>query len=258
MEDLTQKIEELIKVLKTDSMPLWVSIIGIFVPILLSAIVIVITVLQNKKNKEFQIQLNKQNERLQIQISEKELKVQMHGDILKIYDECCVAQSKICGFDHLHHIIFSALFTSTDGKDLDKFYVDDLHTALSLLCQATNRANLLFPKNDIKIRNIIETIYKKSQALSRKADDYLYMGIADNIRDIAWDKISNKFNIPKGNYGDLNNNMEAKSAFSEYCKTTTTKEMDDIREELIELFKYDNFDVYFEKYLQMKFENGEN
>lgn len=73
MEELSQKIAELIETLNKNSVPIGLTIFCMIVPIVISLAVAIFAVVQHYQNK-----------RLQKNISEKELKVQMHGDILNI------------------------------------------------------------------------------------------------------------------------------------------------------------------------------
>ena len=75
MEELIQKIDELIIAINNNSLPLWLSIVGILVPIFISIIVAIQAYIQHNSNKQ-----------LQIYISEKESRIQMHTDFLAIYD----------------------------------------------------------------------------------------------------------------------------------------------------------------------------
>lgn len=122
MEELIQKIDELIENLNSNSMPLWLSIVGLIVPIIISVAVAIIAIVQHY-----------QNIRLQKIISYRDYKAQMHTDILRIYDDLCLAQNKIFGPDNGMHVIFSGAFTLTNGNDLATYYVNDLNSSLNLL-----------------------------------------------------------------------------------------------------------------------------
>lgn len=243
MEELTQKIDELIATLNANTVPLWVSIFGIFVPIAISIAVIVITVIQNLQNKK-----------LQQAISDRECTVQMHNDILKIYDDFCIAQQILGITGGKSYIVFSNFGATNTGILAPEMYVNNLNAALTSLCQALNRAKLLLPQKDEQLRKILENVYDKYRQLKFKVDEYYYEGIARNVSDDAWQKIVNgNFNIAQYDYIHLRQNESAFKFYLESCKTTTTKEIDNMTNELIELLKYEKFDIYFEKYLQMNF-----
>lgn len=246
MEELIQKIDELINTINENSVPKGVTIAGIVIPILISAAVAVFAILQHF-----------QNVRLQRIISNRDYKVQMHADILKIYDDFCLAQNALGGSVGAVHSVFACFLPVSGGLNLPTLYVNNLNAALNVICQAANRAKLLLPKEDENIRNMIEDTYEKFKKLKFKVDEYFYNGIAYNVADSAWNKIlSNGIIISKWNYYELNNNRTVYGTFLEYCKTATTQEIDAMTQELHDLFTYDKFDVYFEKYLQMNLMEG--
>ena len=124
MEELIEKIEELIIVINNNSVPLWLSIVGILIPIFISIVVAIQAYIQHNSNKK-----------LQMYISEKEARIQMHSDFLTIYDSFCIAQKCIGPSRNKIDEIFA------NPNFLSQWY-DDLHKALFGLCQSTNRACL--------------------------------------------------------------------------------------------------------------------
>ena len=71
MEELIDKIDELIIAINNNSIPLWLSIVGILIPIFISIVVAIQAYIQHNSNKK-----------LQMYISEKEARIQMHSDFL--------------------------------------------------------------------------------------------------------------------------------------------------------------------------------
>ena len=61
MEEVLQKLTELIDVLENNSVPLWLSIFGIIVPIIISVAVVIITIINNRRDKDLQRQINEKN-----------------------------------------------------------------------------------------------------------------------------------------------------------------------------------------------------
>ena len=248
MEELIQKIDELIIAINANAVSKGFTIAGIIIPIFISVAVAVFAIVQHF-----------QNLRLQKIISNRDYKAQMHADILKIYDDFCLAQNAIGSSGGAVHTVFACFFPVNGGQSLPAIYVNNLNSSSSVICQAANRASLLLPKEDEDINNVIKEIYEKLKILKFKVNEYFYNGIAFNVADSAWDKILNRgFAIAKWDYTGLNNNRSAYSTFLEYCKTATTQEIDTMTQELLELFKYDKFDVHFEKYLQMNLMDGKH
>ena len=248
---MEEELKNLIEVLKNNAVPKWITIIGIFVPIAISIAVIVISILQHKWNKKFQQKLNDQNELLQRELSKKELRVQMHSDIMKIYDDFCLAQNALLLPSGKSHIMFSN-FSTQNGGNLPFNYVTGLNTALSILFQAANRAMLLIPEQDADFRNALKNIVDKYKDLKAQIDSYYYSGTAMSVSNLAWQQMTQIYPyIQMYNYGMLFGNQPIYNAYLEKCKTETTTEIDKKTIELLELFKYENFDKYFEKYLRI-------
>ena len=94
MEELIQKIDELINAINNNSVPLWLTIIGILVPIAISLLVWWQSHQQNKKNISLQKQITESEERLQKEISSKEIKVQISKqDLIKFTSFCTVKET---------------------------------------------------------------------------------------------------------------------------------------------------------------------
>lgn len=255
MDDLIHELKELVDTLNDSSIPLWISIFGIFVPIIISIAVAVITIIQNKKNKDLQQQINDKNAELQKRLSDRDVRVQMHADILKIYDDFCFAQNAIGMMNGKSYLIFSN-FSNTNGVCLPALFVNNLNTAVNVLCQATNRAKLLLPENENDLRASIENIFDKYKKIKFKIDEYYYSGLAYNTYQMAWAKMRS-IGVFYQDYNLLMNDKTAYDAFLLNCRTSVTDEIDKETEELLKLFEYDSFDKYFEKHLRIDAEQGE-
>lgn len=250
MEELTQKIDELIELLKVNSMPLWISIVGIFVPIILSALIIGITIYQHKKNKAFQILINTKNEELQKMISDKELKVQMHGDILNIYDGYCVVQNTLGKANN-------NVATVLANPNILVQWLNELQISMAVICQAFNRAELLLPKSDMEFRKVLKSIIEKYRDLLNDIFEYINSGAADFNRNQTWVKIANTHSIQPNDYLTLYFNKDATADFIKLYANENTEKMNKGLKELMDLFESDKFDKYFEPYLSIYTETGD-
>lgn len=244
MEELIQKIDELIKEIHANSVPLWITIIGILVPIFISLLVLWQGCQQNKRNHELQKQVEENQAKLQREISSKELKVQMHSDFLKIYDDYSFAQSIIGqARDNVSVVFFN--------NNITWQWINDLEKANGAVCQAMNRARLLLPDTDKEFVDVLINIFQKYAELNAKVFNYINTGVAEARRQETWIKISKTYNIPNENYMALIYNP---TAYNDFIKLYSNKETEAINEminELLPLFAYDNFDKYFEKYLRI-------
>lgn len=233
MDELVQKIEELIKVVKNNGVPAWLTWVGIFVPIIISIAVIVQAGVQSVRNKKFQKYL-----------SDRDIKVQMHNDFMKIYDNFCYAQNIVC-VNNIEEVFAIPELTS--------MWYNDLTKALTPLWQSGNRAQLQIPSKDEDLRNVVNDTCKKIEEIKSMIDKYLYTGQAEFYRGQAWGKITARlFGIQYGDYRALSMN---KSLYDDFIKLYSNEELNEIKkkvEELRPLFKYENFDKYFEKYVRIE------
>ena len=255
MDELIQELKSLINTLNDSSVPLWISIVSVFVPIVISIAVAIITIIQNKRSKELQKQINEKNTELEKRLSDRDVRIQMHADFLKIYDDFCIAQNAIGMMGGRSSLIFSN-FSTVNGVCLPTVYVNNLNTALNVLCQAMNKAKLLFPENESNLRAAIDNIYNKYKNVTVKINEYYYSGLAYNTCQIAWSKMPS-IGVFHQDYNLLMNDKKAYDAFLLNCRTSVTNEIDKETEELLKLFEYDAFDKYFEKYLRIDAERGE-
>lgn len=252
MEELTQKIDELIRAINANSIPKWISFVGIFVPILLSVLVIIITIYQHRKNKRLQILINDKNEELQRTISEKEARVQMHGDILNIYDGYCLAQNTLgkAGLD---------VATVFMNPNMQFMWLNELQNSMGIICQVYNRAELIFPKSDTEIRIVLKSILEKYRELIGDIFTYINSGAADINRSQTWIKISSSYpTILPNDYVSLYYNKIATEDFIKLYSNEDTKKLDGKIKELMDLFSSEKFDKYFEPYVRLNTEKEDN
>ncbi|MDE7440322.1 MAG: hypothetical protein K2N23_07440, partial [Clostridia bacterium] len=88
--------------------------------------------------------------------------------------------------------------------------------------------------------------------------DSINSGVAETVRQQTWNKINATYKIPINNYYLLSFNDNATEDFLKLCSNEKTQKMDDEIGDILELFKYDKFDKYFEPYLRIYSEEKEN
>lgn len=258
MEEIAQKIEQLIEVINQNSIPTWITILGILIPIILSIMLLLQSHRQNKKNNQLQKQIEQNNKKLQKELSEHEERVQMRGDILKIYNDFCYAQSVIGRGRGQINVIFSnfSSYNASYAPNIPMQWINDVHYATSSTCQAVNRSKLLLPPSDEDLRNVLEEMYEKIKEVRDKAEFYYNSGNAYSASETAWNTITPSSGISKYNYPAFGSNQPAYDSFLKLCINDSTKEIEQKIEELLSLFDYDKFDRYFEPYLQMSSTEG--
>lgn len=233
MEELIQKIDELIIAINNNSLPLWLSIVGILVPIFISIIVAIQAYIQHNSNKE-----------LQIYISEKESRIQMHTDFLAIYDSFCIAQNCIGPSRNKINEIFA-------NPNLMSQWYNNLYQASSGLCQSTNRALLLLPERDTDLRNILDHLFKEYKSLVEQINDYITSERVEHDRRQAWEKLNPQYGICAGNYVMLSSNPSACGDYIKLFSNETTQQISEAIKKILTLFEYEKFDKFFEPYLRI-------
>ncbi len=250
MEITFQGLDQLIQVISRASTPMWITIIGVFVPILISIIIFLQSLTQNRKNIQLQKQIEQNNEELQKKLSEHDERIQMRSEFLKIYDDLCSAQSVIGCIHGQIHIIFSN-FTVVNNTTVPIKLVNDVNNATRTICQSVNRAKLLLPSADEGSRKMLENIYLKFCELQSKINNYYNSGYAHSTCDNAWNYITSSCGITRYDYYTLIRNSAAYDSFLRLCVNDSINEIEHIIEDILPLFDYDKFDRYFEPYLQM-------
>lgn len=233
MEELIQKIEELINVVENNGVPVVLTWVGILFPIIISILVIIQTAIQASRNKKFQKYL-----------SDRDVKVQMHNDFMKVYDDFCYAQNFIC-INNLEELFAIPELTS--------MWYNDTTKALTALWQSGNRAHLLIPSEDKDLREILDNLCKKIEEIKGLIDKYFYTGQAEFYRTQAWNKISGRL-LP-GTFGDYRALSMRKDLYDDFIKLYSNDELNEIKKKIDEirpLFKYENFDKYFEQYVRIE------
>ncbi len=240
MEELIEKIDELIIAIKSNSIPLWLSIVGILIPIFISIVVAIQAYIQHNSNKK-----------LQIYISEKETRVQMHSDFLSIYDAFCAAHSTI--FMKEKQVVELLAIPNLTSQ-----WYTDIKQALAGVCQACNRVNLLLPNDDTDLSKILKSVFDNYRDLSYEIKDYIIKGNVEHDRGQAWGKLNPYYGIQYGDYITLNNNSEAYNDFISLFDNDTTMLIKQKIKKLLSLFEYEKFDKFFEPYLRITSNMKEN
>lgn len=232
MEDVVQKIDELINYLRENTVPKWATYIAIFIPILISILVVVITVIQYRRNKK-----------LQQDICDKEMRVQMHNDFLAIYDEFVKVFKILLGAKNGIERIF------INSQNAMRWF-NDFRDGGQSMWQALNKAELLSPKNDKEFIDALRNIHDKTGQLFDYAWNYYYSSEGTNHYNSTFAKISALYQVQ--NPDQLYFNPVAYEDFLNMYVDKHIKTINKGIEEIIILMSEDNFDVYFEPYVKMQ------
>ena len=236
MEEIVQKLDELIKAVNSNSALDWIAVL---IPIALTIVIILQSVFHHRENKK-----------MQQMVSDRDIKAQMHNDFLKIYDDIACAQNIVCITDGKSELILSN-FDFNSNLINAPIWVGNLKNAAINVCQAANRARILIPEEDKEFCEVITNIWEKYKELTFKIASYFDSGKAFDKSQDAWNTINKRYTIPIGNYSAFAINRNACDDYIKLCATTETEEINKLIKDFAELLEYENFDKYFEKYLRI-------
>ena len=208
--------------------------VSTFLPILLSALLIIQNFIIDSRNKK-----------LQKEIHNRYIRLRKHDDILAIYS--------------IYYDVMSLLYTSNfvfEVKQGNVNYVMNYYNNLFLMKNNILRkldiANLLFRHSDSELFEVIETRFKLAVEIINKYLAYINGNFVNTATD-SWNKICKLHPlISPFNYLLLNQNQNILNDFLKMCETDETKELDKLLEQYNEQHSYEKFDIYFEKYLGME------
>ena len=197
MEDLVIKMEELIQAINNNNVPVWITYVSIIVPIILSVVVIVTTLLQHRQNKQ-----------LQKAISDRDVNFQMHEEILKIYST----------FEDFHDFVMlnsNLVAVISNNKRLSSFF-DGVNKFQIKLSHASNHVKLIF--EDKKLKNIISNIHEMFFSFIKEFSEYYNSGKIEENSETAWTLMNDQFKIKKGEYWKLLSNKKVYENFKKLYK----------------------------------------
>jgi len=236
MEEIAQKLDELIKAINSNSVLDWIAAL---VPIALTVIIIIQSILHHRDNKK-----------MQEYISDRDVKAQMHSEFLKMYDDIACAQNMLCYANGKSEVVLSNFDFNSNSINAP-MWVNNLNSIATNVCQTSNRARLLIPKKDKEFCDVIVNIWERYRILTFKINSYFNSGKAYAKSQDAWNTINIKYLIPQGNYLAFAVNRDACDDYIKLCSTDETEEINKLIKEFAELLKYENFDRYFEDYLRI-------
>lgn len=208
--------------------------VSTFLPILLSALLIIQNFIIDSRNKK-----------LQKEIHNRDIRLRRHDDILSIYS--------------IYYDVMSLLYTSNfvfEVKQGNVNYVMNYYNNLFLMKNNILRkldiANLLFRHSDSELFEVIETRFKLAVEIINKYLAYINGNFVNTATD-SWNKICKlQPLLSPYNYLLLHQNQSILNDFLKMCETDETKELDKLLEQYNEQHSYEKFDIYFEKYLGME------
>lgn len=208
--------------------------VSTFLPILLSALLIIQNFIIDSRNKK-----------LQKEIHNRDIKLRKHDDILSIYSV----------YYEVMDLLYSSNFVFEVKQGNINYVMNCRYNLVSLrsnIIRKLDLATLLLKRSDNELFKIVETRFKLAIEI---IDKYLYYinGNFVNTATNSWNKICTlNPTILRYNYWTLQQNQDNLNDFLKMCETDETKELDKLLEQYNEQHSYEKFDIYFEKYLGME------
>lgn len=231
-------MDELIKAINNvseacnNSLPLWVSVVNIIVPILLTIVTIILSV-----------RMDRQNKGLQKELSNRDMANQTRGNILDFYNSFykglnVVLQAK----ENVAEVFISE-------QSFYKWAIE-IESVNTEILRSFNQAKLMLDDKEIlgQMRSAKEEFSRLYTAVSY----YVSSGIPSQTILNAWNEFKKQYDIQVGDYYKLLLNSEQKEAFVILCKNSYTINIESLIQRYIDVVGSNNFDEPFKKYVQIK------
>ena len=214
------------------TLPLWASVAGLVVPIMLTVVTIILSVRMDQKNKK-----------LQTMLSNRDTMNQTRQCVLDIYNSYLTALN---------------LAVQADGNVAEIFVSDqsyyrwaqDIEIANTNIMRSFNQTKLMIQDEELlkQIRNARDAFSQLTMAINA----YIYTGIPSQTVVNAWAQFSPQYGIQGGNYFALMQNRTLAENFTKLCETSYTRDIQAKIEGYINAVVNDAFDEPFKKYVQIK------
>lgn len=231
MEEIVVALNNVTESLQ-NTMPAWVSVVGVLVPIALTVISIVLSV-----------RMDRNNQQMQKMLANRDMMNQTRQSVLDIYN------SYFNGF---------MILTQANGNIAEIFTSDqsyyrwaqDVENASKDISQAYNRAKLLLEDEELLLQ--LSDAQAAFWGLDKAVKAYIYTGIPSQTIGNAWQQFSQQHSLVVGNYVVLFQNRALGEMFSKMCENTYTKDIQQKVTDYLDLVRGDKFDAPFRKYVQIK------
>lgn len=213
------------------TLPLWASVAGLVVPIILTVVTIILSVRMDRQNKQ-----------LQKMLSNRDTMNQTRQSVLGIYNSYLTALNYA---------------TQANGNVAEIFVSDqsyyrwaqDIEAADADIIRSFNQAQLMIQDEELshQIRDARDAFSQLTMAIK----SYIYTGIPSQTVANAWAQFSPQYGIQGGNYYALMQNRTLAENFTKLCETSYTRDIQSKIERYIEVVGCDAFDEPFKKYVQI-------
>lgn len=227
-------MDEIVKQLIHLNQKDWLDMLAVFIPILLSVIIIVQNIIYYRGNKNLQKQIHNRDQR-----------VQYHQDIMLIYNTFYEFCDGIIRSGFANHV-------KMGNVNLAVSWMDHLIQLRINVGRRGDLAKLLFEKGNPKLYQIIKERIDLGVKIIDLYLDYINSGYLYNVSENAWNTIiSANLYLIKYDYKMLMQNPQILSSFSKLCYDEKILEIETLYKQYTDMHVYEKYDQYFEKYFTL-------
>lgn len=230
MEELVQAVNRIAD--SSSTIPLWVSIVGLIVPIVLTIVSICLSIRMDKQNKE-----------LQKLIANRDMVNQSRETVLGFYNSYLSAR------DLLGRSCSNVAEIFTSDQSYYKWALE-IDNACSSIIYSYNKAKLMLDDQELFAQ--MKKGFDAFTQLNASIKIYISTGIPSQTIANAWAQFSQQHTVLAGDYYVLFQNRALGEAFAKLCETSYTKDIQACAARFNAIIDRDNFDAPFKKYVQIK------
>ena len=230
MEELVQAVNRIAD--SSSTIPLWVSLVGLIVPIVLTIVSICLSIRMDKQSKD-----------LQKLIANRDMVNQSRETVLGFYNSYLSARD-VLGRSCSN---IAEIFTS------DQSYYNwalEIDNACSSIIYSYNKAKLMM--DDPSLLSQMKMGFDAFTQLNANIKMYISTGIPSQTISNAWAQFSQQYTVLAGDYYVLFQNRALGEAFAKLCETSYTKDIQSCVGLYNRIIDCDTFDAPFKKYVQIR------
>lgn len=241
MEELVNSVNGIAEALKS-GIPAWVTILAGLAPILLTIITIILSYRMDRRNRELQKMIHKQNTELQQMIHNRDAFIQSRQEILSIFNAFSESLLTLRNYGSAE-TVFSNEQTTWN-------WCQELAIRRNEIIKAFDKAKLLFNEKDLV--DCLEKARDKFLDIYTCITRYTYNNLNNQTLLNARARVAAQYGSDVHNPGWLAMSPAAREELIKQCENENTKEINAKINQFSEMLSYENCDIKFKKYLEIK------
>ena len=216
--------------------------LSVVVPAIFSFVLILQSIIFHKKDMGLHKEIHDRDEALQKEIDRREQWIQNQNNILLIYGTY---------YEFCETIILSGFENEVNRGNVYYAFscLNNLNVLRMKLCKRLDLSRLLFSKNDRDLFNIIDERFQLGISIIEKYMNYCTSGRLQEVSQHAWENIGIGNSIFVGDYSSLP--KDKNDDLIKLCRGEEIVEIETMIDRYREMHKYEEFDVFFEKYIAL-------